>query len=210
MDTERGPGGLWRRCVPEKARLLIGIDVKGTVSLALWFARRRHGVPEGAVPVAYASGGSAMFFVVLFSIAVETIALEALFRGTDMPPTAGSVSLALHGWAVLVLLTTAAAHITRPHVVTGEYVRVRHGAFFDLRIPRALITEARLVRVYDADDGVTVADEALGVAVASQTNVVLTLAAPVDVVRPLGARTRVRVVRLYADDPAAALRALAA
>ncbi|ROO89672.1 hypothetical protein EDD29_7377 [Actinocorallia herbida] len=187
----------------------MGIDVKGTVSLGLWFARRKHGVPDGALPVPYASGGSALFYVVLFSIVVETIAVEALIRGLDLTATAGAVSLALHAWAVLAVLITAAAYVTRPHVVTDEYVRVRHGAFFDLRIPRAQITGASLTRVYDADDGVTVSAGVLGVAVASQTNVVLTLAAPVEVVRPLGGRARASTVRLYADDPAAALRALA-
>ncbi|MDX6742760.1 hypothetical protein [Actinocorallia sp. A-T 12471] len=187
--------------MPEKARRALGFDVKGTVSLGLWLARRKHGVPRGALPVPYASGGSAVFYVVLFSIVVETVAVEALIRGMDVSPTASAISLALHAWAVVAAVIVAASYATRPHVVTSDHVRVRQGAFFDLRVPRAQIADVRLSRVYDAPDGVTVSDATLTVAVASQTNVVLTLTAPIEVTRPLGARAHASTIHLYADDP---------
>jgi hypothetical protein len=44
--------------------------------------------------------------------------------------------------------------------------------------------------------------------VSSQTNMIIELAAPVTVTRPLGRQARVTTIRFFADDPAAALAGL--
>ncbi|WP_113701875.1 hypothetical protein [Nonomuraea lactucae] len=77
-----------------------------------------------------------------------------------------------------------------------------------MRVPRELISSARLSRNYNEKSMVSVADGRLAVAVSSQTNVVVELAVPVTVVRPLGRRAEVSVIRFFADEPGAALNAL--
>jgi hypothetical protein len=71
------------------------------------------------------------------------------------------------------------------------------------------VAQAKRIRRYDEHGMVRIVDGQLSVAVAAQTNVELTLAEPVPATRPLGRVEPVRSVRLYADDPAAALAALA-
>ncbi|WP_433464781.1 hypothetical protein [Spirillospora sp. CA-128828] len=50
---------------------------------------------------------------------------------------------------------------------------------------------------------VKVRDERLSVAVAAQTNVVVELREPMEIVRPLGGRSVVRTIRFFADEPGA-------
>ena len=55
---------------------------------------------------------------------------------------------------------------------------------------------------------VTVANGRLGVAVSSQTNVIVELTEPITVIRPLGRRAEATTIRFFADTPGAALNAL--
>ncbi|HEY6798270.1 MAG TPA: hypothetical protein VI248_26630 [Kineosporiaceae bacterium] len=90
----------------------------------------------------------------------------------------------------------------------GPELRVRYGAFFDLRIPRDRIAGVRSAHAGKDSHLVTVDGEELGVRVASMTNLVVELVEPVTAVRPLGGQVQVRTVRWYADDPRRALAAL--
>jgi DNA-binding transcriptional MerR regulator len=90
----------------------------------------------------------------------------------------------------------------------GGSLRVRYGAFFDLRIPRHLISSVRRARPFDESGMVTVREGRLAVAVSSQTNVVVELTGEVPVTRPLGGRGMATMVCFFADDPAAAVAAL--
>jgi hypothetical protein len=94
-----------------------------------------------------------------------------------------------------------AACITRPQVLSDDELRIRYGAFFDLRVPRDRIALMRVARNFNESGMVRIEDGRLSVAVASQTNVVVELDEPVTVVRPLGERGEVRTVRFFADDP---------
>ena len=98
--------------------------------------------------------------------------------------------LVLDVYGVVFGLAVRAAGVTRPHVVTPDELRIRLGAFFDLRIPRELISSVRLSRNYNEPGRSPLADGRLGVAVSSQTNVIVELTEPVTVVRPLGSRRR--------------------
>jgi hypothetical protein len=118
------------------------------------------------------------------------------------------VILGVDIYGILVGLAVIAACVTRPHVVSERVLRIRYGAFFDLRIPREMIRSARLARNYNEQGMVSVTDGRLAAAVSSQTNVIVELAEPVTVVRPLGRRAEASTVRFFADDPAAALAAL--
>ncbi|MBO3749372.1 hypothetical protein J5X84_25115 [Streptosporangiaceae bacterium NEAU-GS5] len=191
-------------------RRILGFDAKGVVSVALWVARRRHGVPAGAVALPYAREQATLLMLFVFLQVVETFAAELLLRAWNVAPGVRGTVLFVDVYSIFVVLAIGAAGATRPHVVTADELRVRYGAFFDLRVPRALISSVRLTRSYDEQGMVRVGDGRLAVAVSSQTNVVVELSEPVTAVRPLGKTAEVTTVRFFTDTPGAALTALSA
>lgn len=196
------------RLVPEKVRRILGFDLKGMVSLALWAARRRDGVPPGATAVSYSGGQTSTMLTFLFAMVVELVGIEVLLRGIGAPAMLRTAFLVVDLYSILIVLAIIAACVTRPHVVSADALRVRYGAFFDLRVPRELIASVRQVRNFDESGMVKVQDGQAAVAVSSQTTVVVELTEPVTVVRPLGRRAQARTIRFFADDPAAAVEAL--
>ncbi|MGW4471066.1 hypothetical protein ACWENQ_15455 [Nonomuraea sp. NPDC004354] len=187
--------------VPVKVRKLLEFELSGMASLFLWVARRRHGVPPGARAVPYSKEQSTTLMIMLFVMVVETVGIDLLLAALDVPTAVRVTVLVLDLYGILFALAFAAACVTRPHVVTDEELRVRFGAYFDLRIPRELITSVRVSRNYNETGMIHVAGGRLSVAVGSQTNVVVELAAPITVTRPLGARETVTSVRFFADTP---------
>jgi hypothetical protein len=196
--------------IARTARRIAGFDGRGMVSIALWVARRRHGVPPGATAVAYSKEQTPLLLLMLFAMIVETVAVEALLRVIGAPAGVRAVVLVIDLYGVAIGLAVLAACVTRPHVVTAGELRVRYGAFFDLRVPRELISSVRLSRDYNASGMISVTNGRLAVAVSSQTNVVVELTEPVTAVRPLGRRAEVTAVRFFADDPGAVVTALRA
>ncbi|MGC9670742.1 hypothetical protein ACNTMW_29870 [Planosporangium sp. 12N6] len=214
-DQRRGGAGrgtalraVYGQFVPEPVRRIMGFDLKGMVSLVLWATRRRHGVPSDATAVSYSGAQSSTMVVFLVLAVAELVAVEAVLRAIGAPAGLRTVLLLVDGYGILIMLSIIAACITRPHVVSADEVRIRYGAFFDLRVPREQIAEVRRIRNYNESGAVKVNDERLAVAVSAQTNVLLELTGPVTVVRPLGRRCQVRTIRFFADDPAAAINAL--
>ncbi|MEV5559848.1 hypothetical protein AB0L44_39915 [Nonomuraea wenchangensis] len=198
----------YERLVPEQVRRIVGFDLKGVISLALWVARRRHGVPDGATAVSYSRAQTLTMVIFLGAMVVELVGAEVLLRAFGATAGLRAVVLVADAYAVLIVLAVIAACVTRPHVVSGDEVRIRYGAFFDLRVPRERIARVRHVRNYNESGTVKVDGDRLAVAVASQTNLILELTEPVTAVRPLGSRAEVRTIRLFADDPTAALAVL--
>jgi hypothetical protein len=192
------------------ARRIMRFDAMGVISLVLWVLRRRDGVPPGATAVPYAREQTPTLLIVVFLMAVETGAVELLLRAWDVPDALRVAVLVVDLYSIVIGLSIAAACVTRPHVVSPAELRIRYGVFLDLRLRRELITSARPARAYDEPGVVTVKDGRLGVAVSSQTNIIVELAEPVTVTRPLGRRAEVTQVRFFADDPATALAALRA
>jgi hypothetical protein len=189
-------------------RRVLGFDLKGMVSLALWIARRRHGVARGATAVPYASAQTPVMLVFLGVMVVELVVVDIILRAVHAPAGVRHALFVLDGYTILVVLAMIAAGATRPHVVSADEVRIRYGAFFDLRIPRELIAQVRRVRNYNEKGMVSTGDGWLAVAVTAQTNIVLELTEPVTAVRPLGRRVEAGTIRFFADDPATAIDAL--
>ncbi|TDB82848.1 hypothetical protein E1264_30910 [Actinomadura sp. KC216] len=211
----RRDGAGWRdalrsvdRLVPERVRRIMAFDMKGLVSVVLLVVRRRHGVPPGAVSLPYAGGQLTLQLAFLFAMVVEAAVAEMLLRGVGADEGVRSLVLVVDLYSILVVVAIIAACVTRPHVLSDDELRVRYGAFFDLRVPRDLLSSVRLARNFNESGMVRVVDERLSVAVASQTNVVIELSEPIVAVRPLGKRVTVRTVRFFTDDPAALVDAL--
>ncbi|MFI0484194.1 hypothetical protein [Actinomadura sp. 9N215] len=213
-ERRRDGAGWWAafrsvdRLVPERVRRLMAFDFKGLVSVGLLLVRRRHGVPPGATGLPYAGGQLTFQLAFLFAMVVEAAVAELLLRGIGAAEGLRTVVLVVDLYSILVVVAIVAACVTRPHVVSDEELRVRYGAFFDLRVPRGLISSVRLARNFNESGMVKVKDDRLSVAVSAQTNVVVELSEPIVAVRPLGGRATVRTIRFFADDPAALIKAL--
>ncbi|GAA3018704.1 hypothetical protein GCM10017559_48460 [Streptosporangium longisporum] len=194
--------------VPSPVRRIVGFELKGAVSLVLWAARRRDGVPPGAVAVPYSGGQSWTLLLLVFAMAVETAVVDLVLLSTGVPTAPRLAVLVIDLSGIVYALAFAAACVTRPHVVTPAELRLRYGAYLDLRVPRVLISSVRVSPCYNESGMVTVQDGRLGLAVGSQTNVVVELSEPVTVVRPLGGLAEATVIRLFTDTPGVLVSAL--
>ncbi|MFI7697341.1 hypothetical protein ACIBQ6_50330 [Nonomuraea sp. NPDC049655] len=189
-------------------RAVLRFELAGLTSVALWAARRRHGVPAGATAVSYAKEQAFTLGLFMFAMVVETAVVDLLLVVNDVPAAIRVPVLVGDLYSLLFVVLMAAASVTRPHVVTEDELRVRYAAYFDLRVPRDLIASVRTVQNYNEAGLINVDGGRLGVAVASRTNVTVELTEPVVAVRPLGGRAEVTSIRFFADDPAAAVAAL--
>ncbi|MYW32869.1 hypothetical protein GT040_27245, partial [Streptomyces sp. SID2119] len=138
--------------------------------------------------------------------------LETVVLALVIPwPLVHLILLVVGVYGTVLIVALHAACVTRPHVVGADgSLRLRYGALFDLSVPASLITAARVERRYDGGGLVRVgADGVLDLAVGSRTTVTVELAEPVEFVRPLGRRGSARTLRFHADDPRAAVAALA-
>jgi len=199
----RGGTAALKDAVPEPVRRILGHEFRVLASLVLWAARRKVGVRDGMGQEAFghAKGNAATLFGLAFVCVVETYGMSVLLRPW---PTAHAVVLFVDVYTVLLFIGMHAASVTRPHVLSPDELRVRHGAHRDLRIPLARIAAVRADRRYTHEP----ADGVLDIPVASQTSLTLELTQPVAAVGLLGARREVTTVRLHADEPAKLLAAL--
>ncbi|MFG3530810.1 hypothetical protein ACGF8B_29355 [Streptomyces sp. NPDC047917] len=195
-----------RTVVPERARRLAAHEMRTLHSLGLWLRGRRHGVPMGAVAVAYTGPQTAMMYGLLFVSVIETVMLALLIPW----PLVHGILLVLDVYGVVFVLALHASCVTRPHVVdTDGALRLRYGGLFDLRIPADAVAGARVERRFPEGGPVRAgADGVLDLVVGGQTTVSVELTAPVEFVRPLGKRGLARAVRFHADDPGAVVAAL--
>lgn len=175
-------------------------EVRVFGSLLLWVGRRRQGV-DGGREFGYARGQGATLLGLAFVCVVETVGVSLMLRDW---PTAHDVMLVLDVYTVLLVLGLHAAGVVRPHVLTGDTLRVRYGAHVDVRIPLAAIRAVRRETRMTHER----AEGELDLVVGSQTSVTIELDEPVGYSTLLGRRRDVRVVRLYADEPAALMGAL--
>ncbi|WP_455356076.1 hypothetical protein [Streptomyces sp. SYSU K217416] len=197
-----------RTVVPVKVRRLLAHELRATASLGLWAVRRRHGVREGALAVPYTGPQTAIMYGLVFVSVVETVALAVLIPW----PVVHGILLVLDVYGVVFVLAMHAACVARPHVVGADgSLRIRYGALFDLRLPAGAVASARVERRYPTGRLVQLTEDGvLELVVGGQTTVTVELVEPVEFVRPLGGRGMARAVRFHADDPRAAVAALAA
>ncbi|OPG08175.1 hypothetical protein [Microbispora sp. GKU 823] len=152
----------------------------------------------------------------LFVLVLETVAMDLLLRRFGLPDPPRLVILALDASSALGVLGVMVSCARRPHTVSPDGLRLRYGRLFSLDVPAEIIASARIDRRYDEKRLVRLSDGELALAVSSQTNIVVDLREPMKVPRPRRPWTAVRPaetvrrVRFFADDPAAALRAVVA
>ncbi|MEV0149421.1 MULTISPECIES: hypothetical protein [unclassified Nonomuraea] len=194
--------------VPLQIRMLMRAEHRNLASLALWVRRRQDGVPPGGTALAYVKNQRSLLLMLLFAVVVQAIALEWMLAVSNAAPGLRAVVMAADVYQLLFVLALGAASATRPHVVTAEELRIRYGAYFDLRVPRELIASVKVSPNYNARGVIKVADGHLTLGVDAQTNLIVNLTGPIAVTRPLGRREHITTIRLYADDPGSAVKSL--
>ncbi|MCX5390362.1 hypothetical protein [Streptomyces sp. NBC_00094] len=189
--------------VPEPVLRLVGHELRLMTSLARWVARRPHGVAgaDGVFP--HARDQAALMYGFAFVCLVETVGMSYLLADW---PAVHAVVLVLDVYTVLFVLGLHAASVTRPHVLTGDVLRLRQAAHVDVPVPLGLIAAVRHESLFTHEK----TEGELNLDVGSQTSVTIELTEPVDAPRLLGAPRPVRTLRVHADDPRALVRELGA
>ncbi|MFI6640061.1 hypothetical protein [Streptomyces sp. NPDC050504] len=187
--------------VPRPVRALVGHELRLLVSLALWVARRRHGVRPGSRAFGHARDQAATMYGFAFVCAVETAGMSYLLKGL---PAVHAVVLVLDVYTVLFVLGLHAASVVRPHVLGGGALRLRQAGHVDVTVPLGLVEDVRYEPLFThrAKEG------ELNLAVGSQTSLTLRLREPLDVPTLLGRARPVHTLRCHADDARALYAAL--
>lgn len=172
-------------------------------SLARWIARRPD-VPEGATAIGYAQLVAPMLWLWIFGSTTEAVVVEVVLRQVDAgwAEAIRSPVLLVGIWGVLWMLGMMAAYRVRPHLITGELLRVRNSARTWVEVPLAAIAatntaEHELPGIMRA---VHLQDDLLLVGVSSRTNLELTLIGSTVLRTSKGNLTAGRV-GLWVDDP---------
>ncbi|WP_370268602.1 hypothetical protein [Streptomyces sp. V4I8] len=169
-------------------------------SLALWVARRRHGLGDGT-GFGYARGQGTMMLGFGFVVVIESITMSVLLRNY---PAVQRGWFMVDMYTLVIIIGMHAASVVRPHVLDAGHLRVRRAAHVDLRIPLENIAHVRreLRTTHERADG------ELDLPVGAQTTVTLELTEPVAHFTFLGRRRDVRLVRLHADEAADLVQAV--
>ncbi|WP_329872075.1 hypothetical protein [Streptomyces sp. SP18CS02] len=187
--------------MPRPVARLVGHELRLLVSLVRWVARRPHGAGPGVRSFGHARDQAAYMYGFAFVCVVETAGMSWLLSSW---PVVHAVVLVLDVYTVLFVLGLHAASVTRPHLLTGDTLRLRQAGHVDLAVPLDRIAAVRHEPLFThaKEDGV------LNLAVASQTSITIALTEPVTAVRLLGRPYPVRLVRCHADDARSLVRAL--
>ncbi len=201
-DPEPALEAATRAVLPDPIASLVLHEGRLVHSLLLWARGRQHGVPPGAVAIAYGRDDRAVGLALLTVSLVELVVVELVIPW----PTVRLVLFLLGVYGVVVVLGFIAGPVVRPHVLTEDSLRLRVGTWADVTLPLDAITEVARRRG-NADGLVTFVDSTLVLAVGNQTQLDLGLDRPQQV--RAGRRSgTVHSVRVSADDAGAAAIAI--
>ncbi|MGI6875904.1 MULTISPECIES: hypothetical protein [Amycolatopsis] len=167
--------------------------------------RRRKALAPGAVAVGYSRAQRPLLVVFVVLTVVEGLLFALVGFGLVVHLVLAAVEL----YSLLMVVGLLCSIVVYPHSVSADEVRVRYGAFLDVRVPVSAIAGVRArSEDHSGRRGFDLDGETFTVALSWQTNVVLELSRPVAFTRPLGRPGEARVIKFYADDPQAAAAAI--
>lgn len=174
-------------------------------SLGRWIARRPD-VPSGATPIGYAQLVGPMLWLWIFGSTTEAVVVEVLLRQTDAAWATGIrlPLLVLGVWGVLWMLGLMAAYRVRPHLLTGDRLRIRNGArtWVEVDLTQVVGTQTQEHTLPGVIRSVHLEDGLLLIGVSSRTNLVVVLAEEV-ALRTSKGDVRADRVGFWVDDPRA-------
>ena len=167
------------------------------------FAFRRPKVPRGAQAFSYHQLVMPLLTVFIVVSAIELVVVDVLVRRWEGVRIA---LLALGIWGLVWMFGLLFGFLTRPHAVGPDGIRLRSGAELDLPLGWDEVDAVtRRTRTAPGKQPQVTADErgiqTLHLHMQNQTNVHITLRAPMAVRLPRGEQ-QVAVIEAWADDPA--------
>lgn len=169
-------------------------------------ARRPH-LPQGSEPVRYVGAVAALLWSFTAVSSVELVVIHLI-----VPWETVRLALDVLGiWGVVWCLGYTGCHYVYPHLLDDGGVRVRAAAKAPVvTLPWESVAGLSVrERSHEGSRTLRVDDGALVVAVAGRTNLDVRLEHPIEVtVR--GSTVPVETVRIFADDPRAAVRMMGA
>ncbi|WP_448640232.1 hypothetical protein [Geodermatophilus sp. URMC 63] len=204
-DREEALAAALRAVLPGPAAAALLHEARTAGSLVLLLRRRRHGVPEGAVPIGYERALRPMAVTFLVVLVLELVVVELAVPW----PGVRAALLVVGVWSLLAVAGIAAGNVVRPHVVTATTLRLRSGTWADVAVPLERVAGAGVRRRAAPDRTVAVTDGVLTMGVGGGTTVDVALIGPTDLTDGRRAHV-VSAVRFAADDPAAAVAAIRA
>ncbi len=175
---------------------------------------RRPAVPAGAKGFGYHS--SVLTILIIFTVlsAVELFVVDLIVHRW-VPVRI--VFLVLGIWGLVWMIGLTCAHITRPHTVGPDGIRIRNGMDLDAHVTwddvysveiRKQVHEPKTPKI--GKDG---GSRTLTIGIGNETNIAIDLERPTDVrlpgAAPKGGEQEITAIRLWADDPKAFLAEVA-
>jgi hypothetical protein len=169
----------------------------------------RPRAPKGAVAFSYDRPIRGVLLALIVVSVVETVVVDLIVH----PWPAVRWPLLLLGiWGVTFMLGMLLGHVTRPHTVGPNGIRVRHGAEVEIVLPWTVIASVAPCRrvLQDAKTFMITGEEepmVLSQVMQDGTSIDIELESPIPVALPAG-RLLVRELRISVDDPAEFLQAV--
>ncbi|MEV7896518.1 hypothetical protein AB0O63_20135, partial [Streptomyces cyaneofuscatus] len=114
-----------RAVVPVAVRRLTVHELRALHSLGVWAVRRRHRIPEGALPFSYTEPQTGTMWAFFFASVLETVVLALVIPW----PLVHLILLVVGVYGTVLIVALHAACVTRPHVVGADgSLRLRYGA----------------------------------------------------------------------------------
>lgn len=188
------------------ARRAIRYELNIWRSLFRWILRRPDTGGPGDTAFSYAGVVTPILMAFIVLSAVEIPIFDLILSRTLPWPTVRQTALVLGVWGLLWMIGLLASLRVHPHLVRPAGLRVRNSATIDISLPWTAIADvrtdqrsferSRTVQFEQTDQG-----EVLNLVTGKQTNITLSLRAPVSVRLPAGASPPIRELRFYADEP---------
>lgn len=181
-------------------------------SMYVWLRRKPLTLSPGDETFSYLGVVKPILGVFIGISAVELPIFDLIVRRLVPWEPARWIVLVLGVWGLLWMIGLFASMKVHPHVVGATGLRVRMAASLDLTVPwREVESVSKAYRSLPSGKSVQVEQEGdrtvLSIVLASQTSVDLKLREPVVFHLPKGPSAPVDVLRIYADDPDALVRA---
>jgi hypothetical protein len=143
----------------------------------------------------YSEMQSGMLWMFQFASMAEIVAIELLVKNE----TLRLILLILGIWSVLLLLGIWASFKTNPHEIDSEFIYIRQGILYDIKIPKSSIKEITQINSRDYSK-CRLVNKCLYLPVMNETNMRITLRQSISCELPWGMRGEIDEIFFYLDN----------
>jgi hypothetical protein len=180
-------------------RRVLRFELRLRHSLYRWIFRRPERLPAGSQMFGYTGVITPLFLTFITVSAIEIPAAHYL-----LPWRPVRILLLIAGTQGLLWMIGLLASLkVRPHVLHDDGLRIRYGSSIDVTIPWDEVAKVRTrMRAQESSKTISHDEDALHIAVGSQTNIDILLHEPKRVELPKGLSEPFTELRFYADSAA--------